>query len=427
MNQASFAQQLADTMGRLYSSALTTTSGGNLSIRGEDGTTWITPGGIDKANLTRDDIMRITIEGTLSGMYTPSLETAFHLGVYEARKDIHAVVHAHAPATSAFCLNGTAPDTRLIPQVFLECGPAVMSGYAMPGSDKLRDLVSDRAGAGYNCMLLDHHGTVALGATILQALQRFEALEVLAETQLLALRIGSPRSSGEQLFQLLHAQRLESQGVIPSSSAYSGQRSVLAETARRAFQRRLMTSSLGSLSMRVSRDAFLITPSGKDRRALCPDDIVLVTEHGVEEGKEADLWMFLHREAYRAHDDTHAMMTASPPSAMAYGVTRETYDARTLTEAYVILGDISRLTCEETLVHPRRAAKHLNRNNPVMLISHGGLAAVGTDPLQVLDRIEVAEVSMRAALLAHALGPVLPLEDHHIADMISTFGLHEEK
>ena len=40
--------ELVTTMDRIYRRGLTTTSGGNLSIRDTDDSIWITPAGIDK-------------------------------------------------------------------------------------------------------------------------------------------------------------------------------------------------------------------------------------------------------------------------------------------------------------------------------------------------------------------------------------------
>ncbi|NCU26537.1 class II aldolase/adducin family protein, partial [Candidatus Nomurabacteria bacterium] len=53
------ADRLVMMMDRIYYRGMTTTSGGNLSIRDENGDVWITPSGIDKGSLTRSDIMRI--------------------------------------------------------------------------------------------------------------------------------------------------------------------------------------------------------------------------------------------------------------------------------------------------------------------------------------------------------------------------------
>ena len=47
------ADQLVMIMDRIYRYGMTTTSGGNLSIKDDNGDVWITPSGIDKGNLTR--------------------------------------------------------------------------------------------------------------------------------------------------------------------------------------------------------------------------------------------------------------------------------------------------------------------------------------------------------------------------------------
>ena len=53
------ADQLVMILTRIYEYGMTTTSGGNLSSRDENGDIWITPSGIDKGNLTRADIMQV--------------------------------------------------------------------------------------------------------------------------------------------------------------------------------------------------------------------------------------------------------------------------------------------------------------------------------------------------------------------------------
>ena len=51
------ADQLVMFMQRIYDKGLTTTSGGNLSILDEEGNIWITPAGVDKGTLNRNDIV----------------------------------------------------------------------------------------------------------------------------------------------------------------------------------------------------------------------------------------------------------------------------------------------------------------------------------------------------------------------------------
>ena len=49
--------EILQAMERIYRYRMTTTSGGNLSIREENGDLWITPARMDKGGLRRDDIV----------------------------------------------------------------------------------------------------------------------------------------------------------------------------------------------------------------------------------------------------------------------------------------------------------------------------------------------------------------------------------
>ena len=66
--------QIVEIMRRIYGYGMTTTSGGNLSILDSEGDIWISPGGVDKGSLTRDDIVRIRPDGSVEGRHKPSSE-----------------------------------------------------------------------------------------------------------------------------------------------------------------------------------------------------------------------------------------------------------------------------------------------------------------------------------------------------------------
>ena len=91
------AEQIAVIIKRIYRSGMTTTSGGNVSIRDDNGDIWITPSAIDKGTLKPSDIMRVTADGTIIGPHKPSSEYPFHRAIYNARPEIRAIIHAHPP------------------------------------------------------------------------------------------------------------------------------------------------------------------------------------------------------------------------------------------------------------------------------------------------------------------------------------------
>lgn len=451
------ADLLAETMNRLYAEGLTTTSGGNLSIRDASGTIWITPGSIDKSCLKDEDIIRIAPDGSVSGKHKPSIETFFHTKIYKVRPDVHAVVHAHAPASSAFCINRIPPQTRIIPEIALLCGEARMSGYGTPGSEELGDLVAEKAETGSSIILLDNHGMIALGRNITHALQRFEAVEVTARTLITASAIGEPKLMDDEDLRLLMAKQHSLHGEITPekmprpqqneedvyTDAYAADREDAAHFSRRAYTRGLFTSSLGSLSKRTaatiaagsdpesgasSEPSFIITPQQGDLGTLTAHETVLVQGDAVEKGKQPSLWTFLHREIYRRKPEVQAVMMALPASVMAFGITQSAYDTKTLTEAYAIMQDVDILTYREVLRHETLLADSLEGASVAVLIDHAGLLAVGDSPLQVLDRIEVAEVSMKSAgwgkqLEQNSMGKAVSLGTEAIDAIKKFFGL----
>ena len=131
--------EIMQIMQRIYRYRMTTTSGGNLSIRDENGDIWITPARVDKGTLRRDDMVCVHPDGTVSGAHRPSSEFPFHHAIYEARPDIGGIVHAHSVALVAFSITGSVPDTRLFHKAHSVCGQPGFAPYALPGSQALAE------------------------------------------------------------------------------------------------------------------------------------------------------------------------------------------------------------------------------------------------------------------------------------------------
>src|SRR5947209_9382657 len=85
--------EILQTMERIYRYRMTTTSGGNLSIRDDNGDVWITPARIDKGSLRRGDIVCVRPDGSVDGPHKPSSEFPFHQAIYRSRPDIRGIVH----------------------------------------------------------------------------------------------------------------------------------------------------------------------------------------------------------------------------------------------------------------------------------------------------------------------------------------------
>jgi L-fuculose-phosphate aldolase len=170
---------------------------GNVSARwrqdGFDGYL-ITPTGLAYADTTDADIVAMPLEGDerhAIGRCLPSSEWRFHRDIYRARSDISAIVHTHAPfATTLACLDRGIPSFHYMVAIAggrdIRCAP-----YATFGTQALSDHAV-AALAGRRACLLSHHGMIACGATLDQALALAVEVETLAEMYWRALQIAEP-------------------------------------------------------------------------------------------------------------------------------------------------------------------------------------------------------------------------------------------
>src|ERR1700720_675964 len=102
--------EIVQTMERIYRYRMTTTSGGNLSIREENGDVWITPARVDKGGLRREDIVCVHAGGTFESSRQPSSELPIRREIRRRRPELGGIVHAHPTALVAFSLVHQTPD-----------------------------------------------------------------------------------------------------------------------------------------------------------------------------------------------------------------------------------------------------------------------------------------------------------------------------
>ncbi len=192
---------------RLDALGLNRGSTGNLSLRcvrdGRPGML-ITPTGMGADDLRPQDMVWVGEDGRLEGDWQPSSEWHFHHAVLARRADVMAVVHTHSVhATALACLERELPPFHYMVAVAgadrVPCVP-----YHTFGSEALSLAVaqglSDR-----NACLLAHHGLVAAGATLAQAMKIAIEIESLCEVYLKALAVAEPAHlSSAQMAEVLH-------------------------------------------------------------------------------------------------------------------------------------------------------------------------------------------------------------------------------
>ena len=397
--------EIMRTMARIYRYRMTTTSGGNLSIRDANADVWISPARVDKGNLTRNDVVCVMADGSVEGVHPPSSELPFHQAVYEARPDIQAIVHAHPVALVAFSICGQTPDTRLFHQAHSVCGRIGFAPYALPGS---KQLGSNIAATFKNCdsVILENHGVVVGGDSLAHAFQRFEAFEFAAKTVIKGRQLGQIRYLNQAQLDQVHNRTVALASFEPqrASSNEKELRRQLCEFIRRGCRQRLLISTEGSFSARVSEDSFLISPTQQDRETLDISSFVLVDGGRREAGKKASRAVFAHQAIYRRHPNVRAIVFAHPVNATAFSVTESTFDARTIPESYVFLRDVRRAEYGVQYRNDGGIADLVSTSSPAAILENDGVLVTGSSVLDAFDRLEVLESTAEAVINAGAIG-----------------------
>lgn len=417
------SDQILATMERVYRYRMTTTSGGNISIKDGNGDVWITPARVDKGALRREDIVCVHPDGTITGMHRPSSELPFHLEAYRTRPDINAILHAHPVSLVAFSIGGNVPDTRLIHQARSVCGDVGFAPYALPGSVALGSCVAAKFGEGFNCVVLENHGVVVGGQSLGQAFQRFETLEFTAKTIIKGRQLGPVSYLTEEQVALPREKALPLPQFAPAAptSQELDLRRKLCDFVHRGYRQRLLISTEGSFSARLGDDCFLVTPYQMDRSTIDLEDIVLVQNGAAEKGKTASRSSHVHRNIYLQHPEIGAIVGAYTVNATAFSVTCEPFETRTIPESYIFLRDVARIPYGLQFGSGEKVAQIVSIENPIALLQNDGVLVCGRTVLDAFDRLEVLESTAEALVNSRPLGQVSPMADGVIEELKAAF------
>jgi L-fuculose-phosphate aldolase len=426
MNAASFLhprEEILQAMQRIYSYRMTTTSGGNLSIREANGDIWITPARVDKGSLSRADIVLVRADGTIDGKHPPSSELPLHQAVYRARPEVRGIVHAHPVALVAFSLVHQVPDTRLFHQAWQVCGEPGFAPYELPGTAALGASVAGAFAEGHDCVILENHGVVTAGESFQQAFRRFETFEFTGKTIIKArlLHREVRYLTDAEIAMGARPRSVPSFARTAPSSAEKELRGHLRDFVHRAYRLRLFISTQGSFSARLNANSFVITPSQVDRERLAAEDLALVVDGRAEAGSTPSRAASLHDAIYRKHPHVGAIINAYPVNATAFSVTGAALETRTIPESYVVVRKLGKASYAAQFEDPIAIAALIAPMQPALLIENGGVLVTGRDVLEAYDRLEVLEATAEAIINSRALGEMTPMSEEVIRDLEAAF------
>jgi L-fuculose-phosphate aldolase len=178
---------------RLWIKDMADCNAGNISYRLNQDCVLTTPTLISKGFMEPDDLVAVDMQGNkLAGKRNLTSEVRMHLGVYAARPDVRAIIHAHPRNVLVFAVTGLAPASGVLTEVEGSIGAIALVPYALPGTQAFADALKPYL-AGHSAFILSQHGALTVGRGLIEAFWGMETLETYCGVLLAARSLGEVR------------------------------------------------------------------------------------------------------------------------------------------------------------------------------------------------------------------------------------------
>jgi L-fuculose-phosphate aldolase len=183
----------------------------------------------------------------------------------------------------------------------------------------------------------------------------------------------------------------------------------MCDIGRRIYNRQFAAANDGNITVRISDNEVLCTPTLHCKGFLKPDDIATVDMTGkqIAGRKKRSSEALLHLEIYRQREDIKSVVHCHPPHATAFAIAREPIPQCVLPEVEVFLGDVP-ITKYETPGGQDFAdtiIPFVKRTN-VMILANHGTVSYGETVEQAYWWTEILDSYCRMLMLARQLGHV---------------------
>ncbi len=183
----------------------------------------------------------------------------------------------------------------------------------------------------------------------------------------------------------------------------------MCDIGRRIYNRQFAAANDGNITVRVSDNEILCTPTLQCKGFLKPEDIALIDMTGkqIAGRKKRSSEALLHLEIYKQREDIRSVVHCHPPHATAFAIAREPIPQCVLPEVEVFLGDVP-ITKYETPGGQDFADTIIPfvKKTNVMILANHGTVSYGETVEQAFWWTEILDSYCRMLMLAKQLGNV---------------------
>lgn len=183
-------QELIEYARKMEKYNLVKMSGGNVSLRLEDGNVIVTPSAMNYDTMVPEDIVVLDINGNIiEGKRRPTSDLSAILYILQNMPWVNAVIHTHQAKAIAFSLVGDllpVISSTMVDEIKdeVQVAPFTISSDIGMGIETVK-----HAGKSL-CVILKNHGAMAYGKSLDQALSAAVYLEETCDVYMTALATG---------------------------------------------------------------------------------------------------------------------------------------------------------------------------------------------------------------------------------------------
>ncbi|HBE70175.1 MAG TPA: aldolase [Planctomycetaceae bacterium] len=183
----------------------------------------------------------------------------------------------------------------------------------------------------------------------------------------------------------------------------------ICEIGRRLYNKGFAAANDGNITVRISDNEVLCTPTMHSKGFLKPDDICTIDMTGKQTAgrKKRSSEALLHLEIYKQRPELKSVVHCHPPHATAFAVAREPIPQCVLPEVEVFLGDVP-ITKYETpggQAFADTIIPFVDKSNVIILANHGTVS-FGEDVEKAYWWTEILDAYCRILMLSKQLGRV---------------------
>jgi len=203
----------------------------------------------------------------------------------------------------------------------------------------------------------------------------------------------------------------------------------IVDIGRLVYQKGWVAANDGNITIRLSPDRILATPTGISKGMMHVEDLIIVDKQGskVEGRRECTSEIFMHCTVYNMRPDIHSVLHAHPPVATGFATAGRPLDQALLPEVIIGLGCVPLaaygLPGTPALTEPM--LPYIPKYDAIMMGNHGAVC-YGEDVYKAFFKMETVEHFARISFVAEMLGgpKVLPrVEVDKLLDSRTRYGV----